>query len=141
HLAIIGAILASAALVIMLARQQRDTTVQARYEHALGIAGLVLWAIVNGWGMLPSHFGPATSWPLQLCDLTALMAPLVFLTGWRPLRALLYFWGLGLNSQALLTPTVRLGPGHVEFWMFWVSHAMIIIAAMYDLIVNHFRPR
>jgi len=128
-------------LVIMLGRRCRDTAARARYERAIGLVGLVLWVIINGWGMWPSHFDPATSWPLQLCDLTALFAPLVFLTSWRPLRSLLYFWGLGLNTQALVTPLIRVGPVHIEFWLFWLSHAMIIIAAMYDLMVNRFRPR
>ena len=131
----------SAAVLIMLGRRRRGTPVQSRYESALGNTGLILWIIINGWWMLPSHFDPAGSWPLQLCDLTALIAALVLLTGWRPLRALLYFWGFGLNTQGLITPLVRAGPIHIEFWFFWISHAMIIIAALHDLIVNRFRPR
>jgi len=75
-----------------------------------------------------------------MCDLTSLAAPLVLLTRARLLRTLLYFWGLGLSIQALITPTIEEGPLYVAFWLFWLTHAAIIATAGYDLVAWRFRP-
>jgi hypothetical integral membrane protein (TIGR02206 family) len=81
------------------------------------------------------------SLPLQLCDLAALVAAGAMITDWRPLRALLYFWGIGLSTQAFISPIIQAGPNSLRFWMFFVSHTMIVGSAIYDLIVRGYRPR
>src|SRR4029450_5624684 len=62
-------------------------------------------------------------------------------TQWRPWRTLLYFWGIGLSTQAFFTPTVQYGVGHIKFWMFWIGHTMIVGSAVYDVVVRGYRPR
>ena len=102
----------------------------------------ILWqtgAIV--WWLLPSNFDLGVSLPLQLCDLAVWIAPFALLTQNRTLRALLFFWGLGLSTQAFVSPIVDGGPGTVEFWLFWIGHTQIIGSAAYDTAVLGFRPK
>lgn len=83
----------------------------------------------------------ATSLPLQLCDIAAWIAPLALLTQLRVLRAILYFWGIGLSTQAFITPITTDGFGHVGFWIFWLGHLQIVGSAIYDVAVLGYRPR
>jgi hypothetical integral membrane protein (TIGR02206 family) len=102
----------------------------------------ILWQIgAIVWWLLPSNFDLSVSLPLQLCDLAVWIAPFALLTQNRTLRALLFFWGLGLSTQAFVSPIVDGGINTVEFWLFWVGHTQIIGSAAYDSAVLGFRPK
>lgn len=97
-----------------------------------------LWALV--YWLQPAHYDITRSLPLHMCDLAGLLAPLLFLTHWRPIRAIMYFWGIGLCTQAFITPTLLEGIGEQRYWLFWLNHLAIVGSAVYDLIVRRFRP-
>ncbi|MFN0132751.1 MAG: TIGR02206 family membrane protein [Phycisphaerales bacterium] len=88
----------------------------------------------------PSKFSWEESLPLQVCDLAAFVAGAAMVWQTRWLRALLYFWGIGLSTQAFFTPTLRTGLGSAHYWMFWIGHTMIVGSAVYDIVVRRFRP-
>lgn len=99
---------------------------------------------VNVWSIFhwlqPAHYDLKQSLPLHMCDIALLLAPLLFLTHWRPIRAIMYFWGIGLSTQAFITPTLREGIGEHRYWLFWLGHVGIVGSAIYDLVVRRFRP-
>jgi hypothetical integral membrane protein (TIGR02206 family) len=97
-----------------------------------------LWSLI--YWQLPDNFTLRESLPLHLCDLACILAPLVFLTEWRLPRTLLFFWGLGLSSQAFVTPTLAEGVGHLKYYLFWLVHLSIVGSAVYDLSVRRYRP-
>lgn len=102
----------------------------------------IAWqAMATVWYLLPRHFDWYESLPLHLCDLAAWVAPLALLTQKRWLRSLLYFWGLGLSTQAFLTPVVEGGHGDFSYWLFFVGHTHIVGSAVYDVVVLGYRPR
>lgn len=102
--------------------------------------GLVLLCViaeaVTGWYWF-SNWDPAISLPLHVCNIASLLAPVALLVRARWLRVVLYFWGLGLSTQAFLTPLVNEG---AAFWLFWINHTQIIGAAVYLLVVEGYRP-
>jgi len=106
----------------------------------MGWSSLIAWLMMNSWGLGPRQFNPQESWPLHLCDVSALIVPFVLLSNFRWPRALLYFWGIGLNSQSFITPLLTKGPSHVEFWVFWLNHWIVVGAAFYDIAARGFRP-
>lgn len=89
----------------------------------------------------PSRFDLQNSLPLQVCDLVVLLAPFALLTRGAWSRALLYFWGIGLSTQAFATPVLTKGPDHAEFWLFWLGHTQIVGSAIYDAVCRSYRPR
>lgn len=102
------------------------------------VIGVNLWSLV--YWHLPAKFDAKESLPLQLCDLACLMTPLVFLTSWRWARSIVYFWGIGLSTQAFFTPTIRVGPADMEYWLFWLVHLAIVGSGVYDLFVRRYKP-
>lgn len=93
------------------------------------------------WYALPMNFAWEKALPLQVCDLAALCAGVALGPGWRWSRTVLFFWGLLLSSQGLLTPTLEVGPAHARFWLFWSLHFAIVGSALYDLAALGYRPR
>lgn len=107
---------------------------------ALAVAYWLTYAIAWNWHGLDLR----TGLPLQVCDISGLVAPFALLTGWRWLRATLYFWTSALTLQAFIQPTLKAGPAGPAapvFWAFWAAHSLIAACAVYDVVVRGFRPR
>ena len=52
----------------------------------------------------------------------------------------MYFWGLALGSQAVITPDLVGGPASLAFWWFWLYHLFVVGAGVYVVAVHGFRP-
>jgi hypothetical integral membrane protein (TIGR02206 family) len=140
HAVVLGAFAFVTAIACALGLRWRGTARRERLERVVGVLMLLLWGITTAFWAMPSRFRIEDALPLHMCDVTGLITPLVLLTRRRWLRTLLYFWGLGLSSQAIITPILHEGPALVEFWLFWLTHASIIGTAVYDLIAGGYRP-
>lgn len=106
----------------------------------LGCTGLAVVIAHQCYWLLPSNFTWSRSMPLHICDLAGFAAPLALLLPWRTPRVMLYFWGLVLSSQGLITPVLTEGPSRPIFWFFFVTHAVIIGSAIYDVAARGFEP-
>jgi hypothetical integral membrane protein (TIGR02206 family) len=140
HAAAVLAIVLATVAAIRAARRDGDRQASSATERAIGIAFVVTWLAVHGWWLLPPRLDPVKTLPLQMCHWAALGAGFYLATRARWLAVLLYFWGLGLCTQALITPTLEEGPATHVFWYFWLSHGMIVGGAAYALAVHGFRP-
>jgi hypothetical integral membrane protein (TIGR02206 family) len=111
-----------------------------RVDRILALSLFAIWILLAGRNLLPGHFRWDRSLPLHICDLTGLAAPIALWTRWRPARAILYFWGLGLSTQAFITPVLLAGPVHFAFWAYWIGHFAIVMTAIYDITVRAYQP-
>ena len=130
----------SATALLVSVGARLDPTARLRLDRNLGMAIIALWIYSNGWWLLPERFDAARALPLHVCDVTSLLAGIVLLAPRRTLRAILYFWGIGMSLQAVLTPEIAFEPDTIWFWIFWASHSAIIAIAVYDIAVRGFRP-
>jgi hypothetical integral membrane protein (TIGR02206 family) len=101
---------------------------------------LAIWIISQGLELLPWRYKKEESLPIHFCDIVAIVAAWGVYTSRRLPRAVLYYWGLALSTQALIQPELAGGPATVEFWVFWVPHSAIISAVFYDLIGRGYQP-
>jgi hypothetical integral membrane protein (TIGR02206 family) len=139
HAVVLAAMAALVWLLVSYARRVRPDT-RLHLERLLATINAFFWVIIQGWWMLPPRFDLATSLPLHMCHLVSLLASAVLLVPARGLRTLLYFWGIGLCSQALITPSLREPPSSIWFWAFWIEHGLLMAIAVYDLVVREYRP-
>ncbi len=140
HAAAVLAIVVATVAAIRAARRNGNAEGAGGIERAIGIALIVTWLAVHGWWLAPPRLDPVKTLPLQMCHWAALAAGFYLVTRARRLAVLLYFWGLGLCTQALITPALEEGPATHVFWYFWLSHGMIVGVAAYALAVHGFRP-
>jgi len=136
-LAIVGVGLVAAGRA---ARRQGPTAAR-QIDRWLAAILLTVWVSVQIYDVMPARRGWGRSLPLHVCHVAALAAPVALATRRRSARAILYFWGVGLSTQALVTPTLYVGPAHTDFWVFWGFHGAIVLPAAYDLAARHYRPR
>jgi hypothetical integral membrane protein (TIGR02206 family) len=127
------------AAMVAAGRALAGRAAEARLRRSFAIFALGYWvgdAVAWNWNGIDVYAGL----PLHLCDFNALIAPFALLTLNRRLWATLYFWTFTLTSQAFIQPELHVGPAHLAFWAFWAGHAIIVTAAVYDLVVLRFRP-
>jgi len=127
--------------LVALAHRWKETPRGAALDGGI-IGGMVVaQALMIVYWAAPARFDPGSSLPLHMCDLVGWMVPLAMLARSRPLNAVLFFWGLGLTTQAFIQPTLTFGIRHGVYWFFWIQHAGILFGALYIWIVRGFRPR
>lgn len=133
-------VFAMVAALVMGKRLLPTPARERRFRDAWAWGTLAFQLAAVGWWLSPDRRDWSVSLPLQLCDLAGFVAPVALLTGRRWARILLYFWGLGLSTQAFITPTLAVGPSHTHFWVFWMAHIAIVGSALYEVVVLGFRP-
>lgn len=140
-----GAVVVGALLVLAVVwagrRAQRHGHEERVRAGWIG-ASLVVQAASIIYYALPANLDLSESLPLHVCDLAGPIAIAALWTRVRILRTLLYFWGIGLSSQAFFTPVLEAPYGleTLRFWLFFGTHLQIVGSAVYDLAVLRFRP-
>ena len=141
HFVTLACFVALTTLTITIGQRARKVGLEDRFRNLLGWTGLAFFVVHQIYWCMPDRLDPAESLPLHVCDINGLVAPLALLTRKRWLRTTLYFWGIGLSLQGLIQPVSSVtGPATSRFWFFFLSHAIIVGYAFYDLVVGRYRP-
>ncbi len=125
---------------VALAWHGRRNAGESRWARWIGAIFVIEWLLFHTWKAVPPELRAIETLPLQMCHWAAFAAGLYLAFGMRSLRPILYFWGVGLCTQALITPVLKEGPNDPIFWHFWVSHGMIIVGVVFALFADRYRP-
>ena len=136
--AAIGAV--GAVGVVLLGRRVRGRQLEERVRRGFALLIPVFTVPLQVRQWLPGEFDLGTSVPLQICDLSWLVAMLALWTRSRRTSALLYYWGLTLTVQAVVTPTLGKDFPDPEYVMFWGMHLLTIWAALFMVFGLDVRP-
>ncbi len=141
HLVVLLSIAAATSIAIAVRRRRGgDAWTTGPIERAVAIGYATMWIGTFVWLNTGPKHDPLTTWPLQLCHWVALADAIVLVAPRRALRAVAYFCGLALCTQAIVTPSLVEGPTQWPFWFFWTTHAMIVAVPAYDIAARGFRP-
>jgi hypothetical integral membrane protein (TIGR02206 family) len=136
------AILVVAAAVVCTAARRWPGAWLEIFAKAMAVIIVVVELSWQPYLLLQGRWSPAIALPVQLCDIGGFVAAAAL--WWRKplLVEIAYFWGLGGTLQALLTPDLRDQhfPGF-PYLQFYVTHAAIVLAALFLVIGLRLRPR
>lgn len=138
HWGVIAVFVVGAVVLVWLGRRQSDA--QARlFGHVLGALTAVIYGAVVCWSLMPP--GLAWSVPLNLTDLATVSAACAFWSQRHWAFALVYYWGLVLSAQALISPALQ-GPDFpsLRYLGFWAIHLLVVWAAIYLTWGRRMRP-
>lgn len=95
---------------------------------------LQIWYITNGvWSL-------QRSLPLHLCSMAIILGPVMLITRKYRLYEILYFWGIGGTTQAILTPDLWYGFPHFIFFQYFIAHSLIVFSCLWMTFIEGFRP-
>jgi hypothetical protein len=124
HQAAIGILLVGIALLIWAGRRFRLADPGDRLGKVLAVVTLALTVPLQILYFTPSYWDLQKTLPIQLCDLASFVAIYALWTHKRWAVGLVYYWGLTLTTQAIITPDLaaasspcgpsRPGPGPAD---------------------------
>jgi hypothetical integral membrane protein (TIGR02206 family) len=131
HLALVGGFLLVAVVVGLVGRMLRDSPGEVRFRRGFAVLVPCFTVPMQVLQLVPGDFDLGGSLPLQLCDLAWVAAVVALWTRHWAATALVYFWGLTLTVQGILTPSLEQAFPDPRFFMFWGMHFLTVWAAVY----------
>ncbi|GGL51866.1 YwaF family protein [Sporolactobacillus putidus] len=142
HLAAL-VLISLAAILLFVFRTRIRLSEQWRTWLRYLLAALLLLSEISYqvWLVYFNKWSLKSSLPLELSDLAAVLAILLLVNRNRYLFSFLYFAGLGSSLQALLTPDLGgYAFPHFLFIEFFTAHGSMILACLFMIAVEHYRP-
>jgi hypothetical integral membrane protein (TIGR02206 family) len=131
HFALLALLVVGAVALGWLGHRLRNSAQDDRFRRAFALVIPVFTVPLQVLQLLPGDFTLGTSLPLQICDLSWIVAVYALWTRNSRATALLYFWGLTLTVQAAVTPSLSQTFPDPRYFMFWAMHFLTIWAAVY----------
>ena len=131
HQTAIGILIVGIGLLIWVGRRFRLTDPGDRLGKALSLVTLALTVPLQILYFTPSYWDLQKTLPLQLCDLASFVAIYALWTHKRWAVGLVYYWGLTLTTQAIITPDLATAFPDPVFLLYWGMHLIIVWAAVY----------
>ena len=130
HLVILG-IFALGCLAGVLLGRRLPPRAETAVRRTLGVVILVVCSPFELADWLTAVEDWRTSLPVHISDFAWLIAGVALLTGNASWSALLYYWGLTLSVQGVLTPDLVDVFPDPQFFGFWARHLAPVWAAVY----------
>src|SRR4051794_29782699 len=106
HGLLLALLVAGAVALGSVGLHQRGSTGEERFRRGFAVLIPVFTVPFQVLQLLPGDFDLGTSLPLQVCDLSWMVAVYGLWTRHPRAVAVLYFWGLTLTVQAAITPSL-----------------------------------
>lgn len=119
----------------------RQEKVNKIFRYTLAALLILQEISLSVWRVSVGLWEIQTSLPLHLCGIAILCSAVMLVRKQYLIYELVYFWGLGGAVQALLTPDITaFNFPHYRFFQFFLSHGLIIVAALFMTFVEQYRP-
>lgn len=106
----------------------------------LGVFMIVQELFDRGYHVLLVGDRLADALPLHLCGMSVFLSAVMLMNRSYRLFEVMYFWGLGGATMAILTPDLQFDFPHPVYITFFTSHALIIVAVLYMMLNFGYRP-
>jgi hypothetical integral membrane protein (TIGR02206 family) len=131
HQSLLALLVAGGVVLGWVGRRHHRRGDNPPFRRAFAVAIPVFTLPMQVLQLMPGDFTLGTSLPLQVCDLSWMVAVYALWTLNGRAIALLYFWGLTLTVQAAVTPSLGETFPDPRYFMFWGMHFLTIWAALY----------
>ena len=124
-------------LVVAKRLDYRQNILVCRGLSLLLCATVMLWSLVH---VKFGRFSAIESLPLSICNLFALIAPLLF---WIPNQKrfeVIYYFVFSGTLQAIITPDPSSGYPSYSFFKYWIVHCGLIIIVIHYLVAFKLYP-
>lgn len=132
-------------IVLLVALYMSRHWLRGDRRRAVGRYGLAAVLILceltlNVWYVAQDIYDVRNTLPLELCTISLYMCVVMLLWRSRAIFQIVYFTGIGGALQALLTPVLYYDFPHYRFMEFFIAHIAIILAVLYMVWIEGFRP-
>ena len=131
HFMLVLGFLVVCVALAMLGRAHRGTPAEVRFRHGFALLIPCFTVPMQILQLVPGTYDIDTSLPLQLCDFAWVAAIAALWSRHWAATGLVYFWGLTLTIQGIVTPSLTDLFPDPQYFMFWGMHFFTVWAAVY----------
>lgn len=140
HLAAITAIIL-VCLSWLFIRRSENPRLRATFRWTMAVILLVNEALWHIWNLVTGQWTVQTMLPLHLCSVFVFLSAVMLIRRSYPIYEFAYFLGIAGATQAILTPDLGMYDyPHFRYFQVFVSHGLIVVAALYMTLVEGMRP-
>ncbi len=140
HLGLVAGFLVVAVTLALAGRAHRGTPSEVRFRRGFALLIPCFTVPMQVLQLMPADYEIGTSLPIQLCDLAWVAAFAALWTRHWAATALVYFWGLSLTVQGIITPSLEEAFPDPRYFMFWGMHFLTVWTAVYLTFGLQLRP-
>lgn len=141
HLTAVAVIISINLLIYVFRDKLRNSPWKKAIRIFLGVLLILQEISLNLFRLWNGTWSVATSLPLHLCGLAVISCAIMAFTKSKKIYNIVYFWGVGGATQALITPDIGVyGYPHFRFYQFFISHGLIITTLLFMTFVEKYRP-
>lgn len=131
--------------MVLLLKRMKSPSAEKRTEWILAS---ILWSnelMLNIYYIATDAYRIGNHLPFHLCGMSVVLIPFMFFVtsekAKKTLYEIIYFWGLGGATQALLTPDIgSFNFPHFRYFSFFISHGAIVASAIYMTFIKGYKP-
>lgn len=141
HFVILGITAAVTTILIYKARRSgadgfaRRTAVVMAWVQIVNTLAYILYRIHSG------DWDARYDLPMEFCNWSLFAALYALLAQHRFMAEVAYYWVMAGSLQGLLTPDLNVSFPHIYFFVFFINHAGLVIAAMFLVFGMRLHPR
>lgn len=141
HLAAISAIVLLCILLIVFKGSLQNGRFKLGFRYFMAAFIMIQQILLYVWYVRTGEWSISWTLPIQLCDISIFLSAFALVKKNFYIYELLYFWGFGGATQAILTPdTGNFTFPHFVFYQFFLGHGLILLTCLYIILVENFRP-
>ncbi|HEY2982077.1 MAG TPA: TIGR02206 family membrane protein, partial [Anaerolineales bacterium] len=139
HIGALGALIVLNLFLVRFGHANETIRRWIRWSFAFAlILNELAW---HAWNIAVGTWSLQTMLPLHLCSVFVWVTAIMLLTRKYRLYEFAYFLGIGGAAQILITPDLGIyGFPHFRFFQTFLSHGLVVTAAIYMTVVERYRP-
>jgi hypothetical integral membrane protein (TIGR02206 family) len=129
-------------MIYIFREKIKNEKVDRIFRYTLAAVLIMQEISYNIWHAYIGDWSVGTTLPLHLCGISVVLSAVLLISKRYSLYEVVFFWGVGGATQALLTPDIGIyGFPHYRYFQFFISHGSIVTACLYATFVFGYRPR
>jgi hypothetical integral membrane protein (TIGR02206 family) len=141
HIAALITIIVINCIIFLFRKRIQNRSSEQALRYILASVLILQEISYDTWYAYIGKWSIASTLPLHLCGISVILSAIMLVTKSYPLFEIVYFWGVGGATQALLTPDIGVyGFPHYRFFQFFISHGAIVTACLFGVFIFNYRP-
>lgn len=141
HFAILASTAVVLALLIAFARRPGGEKFARRAAVTMAVVQILNTVAYMAFRITSGLWDARYDLPMEFCNWALLAAVIALLVEQRFFAEVAYFWIMAGSLQGLLTPDLEVTFPHIYFFVFFINHAGLVIAALFLVFGLRLYPR
>lgn len=128
-------------LLLVYAARKRSSRFSEMLARSLGAILLLNSLVYVVYRIVAGYWELRYDLPMEFCNWSLIASVYALYTGNRTMAELSYYWVMAVSFQGILSPDLQVTFPNIYFFIFFINHSGLVIAAIYVVFGMRLYPR